>query len=175
MILASSMGEYTYQALSKAAVTTLPTAAAARSGARFEAPRCEKLHAKGGRPKRFWRKPLGKGHRVSEVQVDDDKASEEADPRDDPDEEPGSEQDEQSGTDDFDDAEWPEELSHALEEAEAYITQAEKQRAEVEKARGFFREKLQDPKARAEHLRKLKTKMLCSACGGLGHWKDDPE
>ncbi len=46
----------------------------------------------------------------------------------DPEDGPDSEQERPSEADDFDDTEWPEESSHALEEAEAYITQAKKQR-----------------------------------------------
>ncbi len=45
----------------------------------------------------------------------------------------------------------------------------------MEKARGFFRKKFQDPKSHQEHSRKLIAKMPCFACGGLGHWRDDPE
>ncbi len=82
-ILASFMGEYTYEGLSKAVVTTFPTAAVACSGARLEAPRREQYHTKGGRGRRFWRKPAGKGHRFNEVKLDDE-ASEDLDEREDP-------------------------------------------------------------------------------------------
>ena len=77
LILASSMGQYTYEALSKAAVITFPTAASVRSGSRFEAPRREQYHTKGGsRGKtRPWKKTFGKGHRVNEVHEDDEGTS----------------------------------------------------------------------------------------------------
>ena len=70
----------------------------------------------------------------------------------------------------------PEELRNGIQEADAFLTQAKKQRSEIEKARGFFKKAAySDPKDKAERLKKLKARLPCAKCGALGHWKDDPE
>ena len=57
-------------------------------------------------------------------------------------------------------------------EALAMMTLAKHRRAEVNRARQFFRkhQSSEDSKAR---LDKLKQKLSCARCGQLGHWKDD--
>ena len=59
-------------------------------------------------------------------------------------------------------------------EAEAFFTRAKKQRAEVEKARGFFKEGVLD-KDREKDTNPLKSKLACSECGKLHHWHKAPE
>lgn len=57
--------------------------------------------------------------------------------------------------DEDDDSELPEEIEAAERDAEVFLTQAKKQRAEVEQAWGFCRKGRAnpDPKARAEHFK----------------------
>ena len=54
------------------------------------------------------------------------------------------------------------------------MTQAKKQRADVIKARGFFK-KGSNPQEREERVKKMKPRHPCKACRQLGHWKDDKE
>ena len=49
-----------------------------------------------------------------------------------------------------------------------------KQRAEVEKARGFFKKGVSS-EDRDKGTNPLKAKLPCSKCGGLGHWHKDKE
>ena len=67
----------------------------------------------------------------------------------------------------------PHELEEAYKEATAYLTRAKKQRAELEKARGYF--KKSDHKGQKDQLKQYKAKLPCSKCGALGHWYKDPE
>ena len=89
--------------------------------------------------------------------------------------EPGEEVDEQEGDAPEDqswDTELPAELAEAVTESDIFVSQAKRHRAEIEKARDFFKRK--DPSAqRAEHLQKLKDRFPCMRCGETGHWKDD--
>ena len=62
-----------------------------------------------------------------------------------------------------------------MAEARAFITQARKQRAEVEKARGFYQKGGSKDKDKEERIRKLKARLPCKNCRKLGHWKDDPQ
>ena len=68
----------------------------------------------------------------------------------------------------------PYELEEATADAEAYFTRAKKQRAEVEKARGFFKKGVSS-EDRDKGTNPLKAKPPCSKCGGLGHWHKDKE
>ena len=95
-------------------------------------------------------------------QDDEDDASED---------EAGSQSDDDAGVEGSD---WPAELINAVREAKAFMTQAKKQRSEVEKARGFFK-KTSGGEDKADRIKKLKARLPCAACGQLGHWKDDPE
>ena len=58
------------------------------------------------------------------------------------------------------------------QEAIDLMTIAEQRRAEVDRARQFFR-KPQSCEERKAKLDKLKQKLPCTRCGQLGHWKDD--
>ena len=54
------------------------------------------------------------------------------------------------------------------------MTIAKQRRAEVDRARQFFR-KPQSSQNRKDRLDKLKQKLPCAKCGQLGHWKDEKE
>ena len=64
------------------------------------------------------------------------------------------------------------ELEAEYQEAVAMMTVARQRRAEVNRARQFFRES-QSFEGRKAQLDKLKQKLPCARCGQLGHWKDD--
>ena len=68
----------------------------------------------------------------------------------------------------------PPELEEAYQEATAFLTRAKKQRAEVEKARGFFKRGARK-EGRDAAVHPLKSKLPCSKCGQLGHWHKDKE
>ena len=85
--------------------------------------------------------------------------------------------DEQTDSEDEDvPSEMPEELRTAYSEARVYLTQAKRHRAELEKARGFYKKTgVSDAAAKEAYMKKLKHRLPCTRCGGLGHWKDDKE
>ena len=64
------------------------------------------------------------------------------------------------------------ELEAEYQEAVALMTIAKQRRAEVDRARQFFR-KPQSSEDRKAKLDNLKQKLPCARCGQLGHWKDD--
>ena len=64
------------------------------------------------------------------------------------------------------------ELEAEYQEAVALMTIAKQRRAEVDRARQFFR-KPQSSEDRKAELDKLKQKLPCARCRQLGHWKDD--
>ena len=64
------------------------------------------------------------------------------------------------------------EFEAEYQEAAAMMTIAKQRRAEVDRARHFFR-KPQSSEDRKATLAKLKQKLLCARCGQLVHWKDD--
>ena len=64
------------------------------------------------------------------------------------------------------------ELEAEYQEAVARMTIAKQRRAEVDRARQFFR-KHQSCEDRKAKFDKLKQKLPCGRCGQLGHWKDD--
>ena len=66
------------------------------------------------------------------------------------------------------DDEWEAEYQEAV----AMMTVAGQRRAEVNRARRFFREP-RSFEGRKTQLDKLKQKLPCARCGQLGHWKDD--
>ena len=68
--------------------------------------------------------------------------------------------------------ELPEELEHAINENSAYLTRAKKQRADLEKARGFFKKGVSKDK-RSKGTGDLKKRLPCAKCGQLGHWHKD--
>ncbi len=69
----------------------------------------------------------------------------------------------------------PDEIHEAIVKHLAFITQAKKHRADMEKAWEFYRK----PKTAGEDTKKrmisLKQRLPCARCGRTGHWKDDPE
>ena len=144
-VLTGALGNYTVEALSKAALHIYPSMKEAfRGGLNRDANKSSYPTRQNQR--RFPRKVGGRGGkrpwRANEAHIDEDD--------DEGDEENGPEEEE------WDDQEWPEEdegeeeeeeaedevpyeLEEAYHEAEALFTRAKKQRAEVEKARGFFK------------------------------------
>ena len=64
------------------------------------------------------------------------------------------------------------ELEAEYQEAVAMLTIANQRRAEVDRARQFFR-KPQSSEDRKAQLDKLNQKFPCAQCGQLGFWKDD--
>ena len=64
------------------------------------------------------------------------------------------------------------ELEAEYQEAVALTTIAKQRRAEVDRARQFFR-KPQSSEDRKAKLDNLKQKVPRARCGQLGHWKDD--
>ncbi|MDP7646549.1 MAG: hypothetical protein QGH82_00500, partial [Candidatus Woesearchaeota archaeon] len=70
--------------------------------------------------------------------------------------------------------ECPQELEDAYVEAEAFLTRAKKQRAEIEKARGFFRKGV-SPGDQDKATSSIKSRLPCSKCKGFGHWHKDPQ
>ena len=71
----------------------------------------------------------------------------------------------------------PDELAHAIEENEVMMTQAKKHRADIDKAREFYKKPRgnKPEKSTSDRIARLKQRLPCAACGRLGHWKDDPE
>ena len=97
------------------------------------------------------RDPRKTGHRVHEVGVEEPKEGTS---------ETRSESEKEENRSDPE-SEVPEELVDSLGEATAYLTQAKKRRAEVEKARGFFK-KGADTKGKEEHLAQLNMRSTAS-------------
>ena len=126
-----------------------------------------KTGGRGG--KRPWR--ANEAHIDEEDDEGDEENGDEEDEWDDPDwreEDEGEEEDEEA------EDEVPYELEEAAAEAEAFFTRAKKQRAEIEKARGFFKKGVSTDD-RDKGTNPLKAKLACSKCGGLGHWHKDKE
>ena len=173
-ILTVSLGVYTVAALMKAALTTFPSMKDAFGGRTPSGGR-EGYHAGNKKPpfRRFMKKKPFKAHETN--QEDDN-------PEEDEDDEEEEEYDEDYDHEDDYDAdgeegefeEVPDELAEGLLDAEALFTRAKKARAEMEKARGFFK-KGAPSDGRKEGMKSLKDKMPCSKCGKLGHWHNDLE
>ena len=178
-VLTGALGEYTVEALQKAALTTFPSIkdafsrGADRSGGGGNIGYSSwKKHAPRGRfPKKKPRAAHANETHLDEEPGEDEDSDDEGVYLEDNE---GSEDEEETeGADDeYDDC--PQELEEALAEAEAYLTRAKKQRAEVEKARGFFK-KGAPREGRDERVKAMKNKLPCSKCGQLNHWHKDPE
>jgi len=179
-ILTGALGSYTVEALSKAALHTYPSMREARGQNKDDRGRPshpasqrpqQKFHPRrpfGGRGKRPWRANEAHIEDIEEeddVQEDQDEWEEEWPEDYDGDEEEPEEEEEEN--------EVPQELDDALMEADAWFTRAKKQRAEVEKARGFFKKGVSS-EDRDKGTNPLKEKLPCSKCGQLGHWHKDP-
>lgn len=175
-------------ALRQAAISAFPTVAAMRGYlGRDNAPRRDDLMSQRGRGLRQDRgrgrgrfAPGPRAFRINEAGTDDDDDYE-ADSQDDSFEDHPTRDLDPSlclgdGDGEGDDSDLPEEAEAAARDSEAFVTQAKKQRARVEQARGFSRKGYAnpDPGARAEHLNKLKARMARAACGQLGHWRTIP-
>ena len=91
----------------------------------------------------------------SDLSQDSDQPSQEKDDADAAEPSQESEQPSSSGSEIF-----PNELETALKETDVFVTQAKKQRAEIEKARGFFKGGNRDPKSKEEHMKKCWTLLL---------------
>jgi hypothetical protein len=102
-----------------------------------------------------------RSHEVNEVQRGDELEEEERD-WDQYDEDEQSEEDVGSPSEDEEadeEEEWPAELINAAKEAEAFMTQAKKQRSEVDKARGFFNQFGGDAEEKSDRINKLKARL----------------
>ena len=179
-VLTGALGNYTVEALSKAALHTYPSmrdpyrdGQDRRDRGRSSYP----THKTTIRTKAY-RKPFGgkgrKPWRTNEAHIDED------DDEENPDDEEWDEDwpedydgDEEDPDEEEEGDEVPYELEEACNEADAWFTRAKKQRAEVEKARGFFKKGVSG-EDRDKGTNPLKSKLPCSKCGGLGHWHKDP-
>lgn len=68
----------------------------------------------------------------------------------------------------------PEELENAknaIQDADAYLTRAKKQRAGLERQEASSSEV--ENKKRKQRIEELKKRFPCAKCGGLGHWHHD--
>ena len=147
LLLTASLGVYTYEAFSRAALSTFPTV----QGLRREKGGHDDRHTGGGRgwfsrkgkpgrkshDKKGGKQRRGFSHRAHECHDSENTASDGLSEEEDA--ESARSDSPSEGDNDPDDEDVPDELREAGKEAEAYVTQAKKQRAEVEKARGFFK------------------------------------
>ena len=170
-VLTGSLGKFEVEALSKAALHSFPTMRGE------QARKVGSARKATGKPpfkkKYFHKKKAHKAHEAHASDEDPDGEGEEF--------EEGSEEESGEGSSEGEDDEQegnydnvPVELEEAYAEATAFLTRAKKQRAEIEKARGFFK-KGADPKKQGDGSKNLKSKLPCSKCGGFGHWHKDPE
>jgi len=173
-VLTGALGTYTVDALSRAALTTFPNIKEAFSRKDMKDKDRGSFQA-GRRPGgRFAprKKPFKKGWKTNEAHIDDESWQDSDEEYDDLDEYEESSEEEEP---EHDETEYncPDELEAALVDSEAFLTRAKKQRAEIEKARGFFKKGA--PKAdQKAGTQALKNKLPCAKCGQRGHWhKDD--
>jgi len=184
-LLTASLGDYTVESLEKAALRTFPNVkelgGAKTPGAAFQG------FGAGGRGRRKPGKGRGKGFRRKGARRAFEVDQEGEDEEDDQDEEPEEEEAEEDFEEDASGEEGeeepaagaegeqpdvPYELEEAIKESNAFLTRAKKQRAEVEKARGYFK-KGASPGKDDEKIKGLKSKLPCAKCGALGHWFKD--
>ena len=182
LVLTGALGKYTIPALRAAALSVFPSMSSFRRD-RNPAPHGGShggYQARGKFQRKGFRPGQKKPHRAHEAHVEERSESSDQDMDGSPlfEDEEGDDDEASEG----EEVDLPEELRLADEETKAYMTQAKKQRADVEKARGFYRKgsgkgggKGKDATERTEYLKKLKARLPCAVCGALGHWKDDPE
>ena len=153
-----------------------------RDGDQQRRQRRPERHKSGGN---FRRQPFKKGlrqHRAYETEIArDDDDDGEVPPVDDPPELVGDDgrDDSASSSSSEDEENGDSELDSAMRTAEAYVTEAKKQRAEVVKARQFFQDSRGGSgsgihpgrRGNAARIAKLKEKFPCDNCGQLGHWR----
>merc|ERR1712023_141091 len=172
-VLTGTLRKYTVDALQRSALTAFPTLRDSAGKSHGDGKQYATKHGKNNRfGNRFRRKRTHGTNEVHQEDPSDEPQSEEsAEASSDQGiflEEQGSSDDESSA-----DSDLPPDLANALEESEAFLTRAKKQRAEIEKARGFF--KKGEPKGgKEDRVKSLKGKLPCSKCGELGHWYKDP-
>ena len=121
MVLTGALGKYSVEALRDAAISTFPTVGSIRGGP-------VDGRAAGGYPTQHRKNKFRKEHRAHEVAPAPEEKPEEEQSAESSSAEPGNEPD---GFDAL-----PGELQDDLRASSAFMTQAKKRRAEVEKARG---------------------------------------
>eukprot|EP00971_Amphidinium_carterae_P327486 6458882-Amphidinium_carterae.1 len=164
-IVTGASNKYEYDALSRSALACLPRVSMLRGGS-GDSPKPQGGHGGGGQRPGFKGRP---GKKVFETENDADAddifvaAIEEAE---------ATEQ--QLALSDEDDL--PEELRDALAESATWLTQAKKQRAQLEAARSFFKKPSGGPsnggsnETKSARIAALKARLPCAKCGALGHW-----
>ena len=154
LLLTASLGEYTLEAFKKAVLSTFPSVHAIKpqqndrgSGGR------DWYSRQGNKNGGKWtdRNRPGnrdhnkdKAHRAHECHPEDENAPSDAQEDDSHDGDEDSHGDDEAAPDPADGSEagsLPEELRVGGREAEAFVTQAKKQRSEIEKARGFYQKR----------------------------------
>ena len=186
-VLTGTLGEYSVKAMMKAALTTFPNIKEAFGGRDKSDRHSGGYHAQRGNNKdpkkkgKFPFKHKGRykknGSRVHETNQEGDEVEEsgsESSSESDSDDEEKDDEESQAPDDATENNDVPEELEEALAEAEAYVTRAKKSRAELEKARGFFK-KDGPNEGKDDKMKSLKSRLPCSKCGKLGHWHKDPD
>ena len=180
-VLTGALGSYTVEALSKAALTTFPNireAFAGRSGGGHGSGSFNSSKKPGGFRRGGYRKPGNKKKGWGANETNQDEEDEVPEDVEDYDYDAEDDEDEDgSGEEQQDEGEWdecPSELEEAAVEAEAFLTRAKKQRADIEKARGFFKKGVSSGD-RDKGTKDAKQRLPCSKCGKLGHWHKDPE
>ena len=185
-VLTGALGKFTVEALQKSAMVTFPSIKDAFRSSSSHTPSHgyqSRGNTRFGRKKHFAKsfgKKKGHGTHVldNEDQDEDDGEDEE---------EEYTEEDNEvnhAGADDTssnssgrpeevpDVPDVPVELAHAYEEANNFLARAKKQRAEIEKARGFFKQGASQSGKDAA-LKSLKGRLPCAKCGQLNHWYGD--
>ena len=175
-VLTGTLGKYTVDAIKKAALTTFPSMkdAFARQPGAKPAFNTRKppykgrtqhngRYGKGRKPWKAHEADQGEDEEPENSEQDEQNEEESEDDADESEEEP---QEEEQANEDM-----PPELDDALAEAEAFMTRARKQRAEVVKARGFF--KKEGGPSGSANTSALKARLPCSKCKKLGHWHKD--
>ena len=183
-LLTATMGQYTVESLEKAALRTFPNVREALGGTKtpggayqgFGSGRARKPKGRGkGKFRRKARRTYEVDQEGEEDEEQDPEEEEEEEAEEDPEEEHSGEEGEEeqvAGTEGEPPPEIPYELEEAIKESNAFLTRAKKQRAEVEKARGYFK-KGANPGKDDEKVKSLKSKLPCAKCGALGHWFKD--
>ena len=180
-ILTATLGVFTTEAIQKAALTVFPNLkdynSLGHKGHKGFHAKGDKKHGfkKKGFHKKGFRKKSWRTHEVDQDEDDEEEEPSEGDSESESesgsDEESEAEEEEQKeDQDEYEDL--PPELEEAKKEADIYFSRAKKQRAEIEKARGFFK-KGASQSSRDDATKSLKGKLPCSKCGQLGHWHKD--
>ena len=161
-------------ALSKAALTSFPSIKDAfRSSGRGDRDKDRTGYQTRRPPPRRQGGNFRKGRSWKANEADQGGSSDDAQEMNVSESEAASDDEDRSESEKSDDDDVPQELIDAGTEAEAFFTRAKKQRAEIEKARGFFKKGVSRDD-RDKGTSNVKDRLPCSKCGKLGHWhKDD--